>query len=107
MAPHEVSLNVGRDAEEFTSRSQAYYADGEQVRGVWQGRLADHFGLQGEVRPDQFARLSEGRHPWTGGQLIEQHLTHSYKTDAGKTITTIGNRAGPARTSPPPTPASP
>jgi conjugative relaxase-like TrwC/TraI family protein len=81
-------------ADEFTSRSQAYYADGEQVRGEWQGRLADHFGLKGEVRPDQFARLSEGRHPWTGEQLIEQRLPHSHKTEDGKTTRTMGHRAG-------------
>jgi conjugative relaxase-like TrwC/TraI family protein len=81
-------------AEEFTSRSQAYYAEGEHVHGEWQGRLAEHFGLQGEVRPDQFARLSEGRHPWTGEQLVEQRLPHSYKTDDGKTTRTMGHRAG-------------
>ncbi len=81
-------------AEEFTSRSQAYYAEGENVRGEWQGRLAEHFGLKGEVGPDQFARLSEGRHPWSGEELVEQRLPHSHKTDDGKTTRTMGHRAG-------------
>ena len=43
-------------AEEFTSRAQSYYAEGENVRGEWQGRLAAQFGLHGEVRAEQFAR---------------------------------------------------
>jgi len=28
-------------AEEFTSRSQAYYSEGDHVHGEWQGRLAE------------------------------------------------------------------
>jgi TrwC relaxase len=56
--------------EEFTSRAQSYYAEGENVRGEWQGRLAAELGLKGEVRADDFARMSEGRHPRTGEQLV-------------------------------------
>ena len=81
-------------AEEFTSRSQAYYSEGDHVRGEWQGRLAEHFGLRGEVRDEQFKHLSEGRHPWTGEQLVEQRLPHSYKTEDGRTIKSMGHRAG-------------
>jgi len=81
-------------AEEFTSRSQAYYADGAQVHGEWQGRLAEHFGLRGQVGDDQFKRLSEGRHPWSGEQLVEQRLPHSHKTQEGKTVSSMGHRAG-------------
>jgi hypothetical protein len=71
-------------AEEFTSRPQAYYAQGETVRGEWQGRLADHFGLRGDVRSDHFARLAEGRHPHTQEQLVDQRLPHTYRTADGK-----------------------
>src|SRR4051812_12704453 len=81
-------------AEEFTSRSQAYYAEGEHVRGEWQGRLAEHFGLRGDVRPEHFARLSEGRHPSTEEQLVSQRLPHTYKTANGETLKTMGHRAG-------------
>lgn len=80
--------------EEFTSRSQAYYAEDERVRGEWQGRLAAYFGLRGDVRPEHFAQLSEGRHPHTGEQLVEQRLPHAYKTPDGKTLKTMGHRAG-------------
>src|SRR5919204_1850178 len=81
-------------AEEFTSRAQSYYAEGENVRGEWQGRLASDLGLKGEVRADDFARMSEGKHPWTGEQLVEQRLPHEYKAADGKTVKTMGHRAG-------------
>src|SRR5687767_5503159 len=81
-------------AEEFTSRTQAYYAEGDHVRGEWQGKLAAHFGLRGEVKDEQFKHLSEGRNPWTGEQLVEQRAPHSHKTDEGKTVKSMGHRAG-------------
>jgi len=81
-------------AEEFSSRAQSYYAEGDNVRGEWQGRLASDLGLKGEVRADDFARMSEGRHPRTGEQLVEQRLPHEYKTADGKTVKTMGHRAG-------------
>jgi conjugative relaxase-like TrwC/TraI family protein len=81
-------------AEEFTSRSQAYYAEGDHVRGEWQGRLAEHFGLRRDVRPEEFARLSKGCHPISEEQLVNQRLPHSYKTADGETVKTMGHRAG-------------
>jgi conjugative relaxase-like TrwC/TraI family protein len=81
-------------AEEFTSRSQAYYGEGEQVRGEWQGRLADELSLQGEVRDDHFARLSEGRHPWTDEQLVQQRTAHTTRGEDGTLAKTMGHRAG-------------
>jgi conjugative relaxase-like TrwC/TraI family protein len=80
-------------AEEFTSRAQSYYAEGENVRGEWQGRLAADLGLRGDVRADDFARMSEGKHPRTGEQLVNQRLPHEYKTVDGKTVRTMGHRA--------------
>ena len=81
-------------AEEFTSRAQSYYAEAENVRGEWQGRLATDLGLKGDVRAEDFARMSEGKHPRTGEQLVEQRLPHEYKTADGKTVKTMGHRAG-------------
>jgi conjugative relaxase-like TrwC/TraI family protein len=81
-------------AEEFTSRAQSYYAEGEKVRGEWQGRLASQLGLKGEVRADDFARMSEGKHPRSGEQLVIQRLPHEYKTADGRTVKTMGHRAG-------------
>lgn len=81
-------------AEEFTSRGQSYYAEAENVRGEWQGRLATDLGLKGDVRAEDFAKMSEGKHPRTGEQLVEQRLPHQYKTADGKTVKTMGHRAG-------------
>lgn len=81
-------------AEEFTSRTQSYYAEEENVRGEWQGRLAANLGLRGEVRADDFARMSEGKHPRTGEQLVEHRVPHEYKTADGRSVKTMGHRAG-------------
>ena len=79
-AHHLSSVEFGQaqryHREEFTSRAQSYYAEEENVRGEWQGRLAANFGLRGEVHEVDFARMSEGRHPRTGEQLIERRLPH-------------------------------
>jgi conjugative relaxase-like TrwC/TraI family protein len=57
-------------AEEFANAKDNYYTQGEQVVGEWHGRLAEEWGLKGEVREQQFHRLSEGQHPITGEQLV-------------------------------------
>ncbi|HEY1257450.1 MAG TPA: relaxase domain-containing protein, partial [Terracidiphilus sp.] len=44
--------------EEFANARDIYYTEGDHVRGEWQGQLAQHYGLQGEVGEEQFARLS-------------------------------------------------
>ena len=31
-------------------RGRNYYTEGERVRGEWQGKLAEHFGLRGDVK---------------------------------------------------------
>ena len=59
-------------AEEFGNARENYYTEGEQIRGEWHGRLADRWGLHGEVREEHFQRLSEGQHPITGEQ--RRHL---------------------------------
>jgi conjugative relaxase-like TrwC/TraI family protein len=58
--------------EEFANARDNYYTEGERVRGEWQGQLAQHYGLHGEVGEEQFARLSEGQHPATGLYGIRQ-----------------------------------
>lgn len=80
-------------AEEFASRAQSYYAEAESARGEWQGRLATDLGLRGEVRSEDFAKVSEGKHPRTGEQLVQQRLPHEYTTADGKTVKTMGHRA--------------
>jgi hypothetical protein len=57
---------------EFANAKENYYTEGERVRGVWQGQLAERWGLRGEVNEEQFARLSEGQHPATGEALVRR-----------------------------------
>ena len=35
---------------EFTSKSQSYYGQGDEVKGEWQGKLAASLGLAGRGR---------------------------------------------------------
>ena len=39
-------------AEEFGNARENYYTEGEQIRGEWHGRLAERWGLHGEVREE-------------------------------------------------------
>jgi hypothetical protein len=49
---------------EFTSKSQSYYGQGDEVKGEWQGKLAASLGLKGQVAPLEFSRLAEGVQLW-------------------------------------------
>ena len=81
-------------ANEFTSAEQSYYTQGNQIRGEWQGKLAQEWGLTGEVSDEQFARLAEGQHPETGEQLVRYQQPREYVNDAGDTVRTMEHRAG-------------
>src|SRR5205807_1227551 len=71
-----------------------YYTQGEQVVGEWHGRLAEEWGLKGEVREQQFHRLSEGQHPVTGEQLVRHQSPREYVNEHGEKIKTMEHRAG-------------
>ena len=36
-------------AEEFRNARENYYTQGDQIRGEWHGKLAEQWGLRGEV----------------------------------------------------------
>jgi conjugative relaxase-like TrwC/TraI family protein len=42
-----------------------YYAEGERVTGVWQGRAAELLGLSGPVTTEEFEALRQGLDPGT------------------------------------------
>ena len=42
-----------------------YYAEGERVTGVWQGRAAELLGLSGPVETEEFEALRQGLDPGT------------------------------------------
>jgi conjugative relaxase-like TrwC/TraI family protein len=81
-------------SKEFTSPDQSYWSRGETVRGEWQGKLAEEYGLSGAVEAEEFARLSEGQHPATGEQLVQHRQSHQYQTSDGKTVKSVEHRAG-------------
>ena len=68
------SLSAGQartyHEREFTSEKQNYWSQGQQGYNEWQGRLAQEWGLRGNVGAEEFARLSEGRHPESDMQLV-------------------------------------
>jgi conjugative relaxase-like TrwC/TraI family protein len=79
---------------EFANAKENYYTEGERVRGVWQGQLAERWGLKGEVNEEQFARLSEGQHPATGEALVRRQQAREFVNERGETARTMEHRAG-------------
>jgi len=80
--------------KEFTAKEQSYWSQGNAVQGEWQGRLAAQYGLVAAVNAEQFAKLSQGKHPQTSEQLVQHRMAHEYKDENGKAIKTMEHRAG-------------
>jgi conjugative relaxase-like TrwC/TraI family protein len=81
-------------AEEFSNARPNYYTEAERIAGEWHGRLAEEWGLSGEVREEQFHRLSEGQHPITSEQLVRHQTAREYLNEKGEKIKTMEHRAG-------------
>jgi conjugative relaxase-like TrwC/TraI family protein len=79
---------------EFTSETQSYYKQDGAVQGEWQGRLAEKMGLGGAVGAEDFARLSEGRHPQTDEQMVKHRAAQEYTNANGTTTNAVEHRAG-------------
>ena len=92
------SLSAGQartyHSREFTSEKQNYWSRDQQAHSEWQGRLAQEWGLHGEVGAEHFARLSEGQHPESGAQLVKHQPARTYENEYGKEITSVEHRAG-------------
>src|SRR2546426_511313 len=81
-------------AEEFSNSRENYYTEAEQIRGEWHGRLAEQWGLRGNVSEEHFRRLAEGQHPITGEQLVRRRAAREYVNEQGQKIRTMEHRAG-------------
>jgi conjugative relaxase-like TrwC/TraI family protein len=81
-------------AEEFSNARENYYTQGDQIRGEWHGRLAEQWGLRGEVRGEHFQRLSEGQHPMSGEQLVRHQTAREYVNRHGRKVSPMEHRAG-------------
>src|SRR5947209_4238282 len=80
--------------EEFANAQDNYYTEGDRVRGQWHGKLAEQWGLRGEVDAGQFKRLGDGQHPLTGTQLVQFRAPHEYTNENGAKVKTMEHRAG-------------
>src|SRR6516165_8704066 len=80
--------------EEFANAQGNYYSEGESIKGEWHGKLAEQWGLHGEIDQEQFARLANGQHPTTGEQLVRHATAREYVDARGETVKTMEHRAG-------------
>ncbi len=80
--------------DEFGNAQQNYYTEEDRIRGTWHGKLAEAYGLRGEVQEEHFQRLSEGQHPFTGEQLVQHQVAREYSNERGDKVTTMEHRAG-------------
>jgi len=92
------SLSAGQartyHALEFSSEKQNYWSRDQQGHSEWQGRLAQEWGLRGNIGAEEFGRLSEGRHPESDAQLVKHQPAKTYDNRYGKQITSSEHRAG-------------
>ena len=63
-----LTIRAMSDGKGYSSRHlehSDYYAEGERVTGMWQGRGAELLGLSGSVRTEEFEALRQGLDPGT------------------------------------------
>jgi len=92
--PLSASQAQAYHSKEFTNPEQAYYSQQGEVRGEWHGKLAEEWGLRGDVSEEQFQRLSEGQHPETGEQIVRYQAAREYVNDKGGRVKSMEHRAG-------------
>src|SRR5271156_1141775 len=80
--------------EEFANAQGNYYSQGDTIRGEWHGKLAEEWGLRGDVQEEHFARLANGQHPMTGEQLVRYQAAREYTNERGEAVSTMEHRAG-------------
>jgi conjugative relaxase-like TrwC/TraI family protein len=79
--------------DEFGNAKENYYTEEDRIRGTWHGKLAEAYGLQGNVQEEHFQRLSQGHHPITGEQLVQHQPAREYLNEHGDKVTTMEHRA--------------
>src|SRR5215510_5188286 len=80
--------------QDYTNKTEDYYTEEGELKGVWSGRLAQEWELTGEVTSEQYARLVAGQDPHTGEQLIRSVPARESVNHFGEEITTSEHRAG-------------
>lgn len=80
--------------EEFANAQGNYYTESDHIRGEWHGKLAEEWGLRGDVQEEHFARLANGQHPISREQLVRYQAAREYVNERGEMVTTMEHRAG-------------
>ena len=80
--------------QDYANKKENYYSERGEVNGNWIGRLAEEWGLTGEVTSEQYERLVAGQDPQTGEQLIRFVASREAVNNYGEEITTSEHRAG-------------
>jgi len=80
--------------QDYNNKKENYYSERGEVNGHWSGRLAEEWGLKGEVTSEQYARLVAGQDPNTVEQLIRFVPSRESVNNYGEEITTSEHRAG-------------
>ena len=71
------STGIARSKSYYSSAD--YYAEGQELTGVWQGKAADMLGLEGNVNQKSWDALCDNLHPQTGERL-------TLRTNAERTV---------------------
>jgi conjugative relaxase-like TrwC/TraI family protein len=80
--------------QDYNNKKENYYSERGEVSGNWIGRLAEDWGLEGEVTSEQYARLVAGQDPHAREQLIRFVPSREAVNNYGEAITTSEHRAG-------------
>jgi len=80
--------------EEFANAQANYCSEEKTIGGEWHGKLAVQWGLQGEVKEEQFSCLANGQHPITAEHLVRHNGSCEYVNYRGEKVTTMKHRAG-------------
>ena len=82
-----LTIRAMSDGKGYSSRHlehSDYYAEGERVTGMWQGRGAELLGLDGAVKTDEFEALRQGVDPRTNEFLRVRHSADRTAVDGTK-----------------------
>src|SRR3989442_4003206 len=80
-------------ATEFRNARDNYYTVADAIVGQWHGRLAEAWGLTGDVQDQQLDRLAEGRHPVSGDVVVQSQRARTYTNADGQRVRTMEHRA--------------
>jgi len=111
-----LTIRAMSDGKGYSSRHlehSDYYAEGERVKGIWQGRGAELLGLSGIVKTDDFEALRQGLDPRTneflrvrhsadrtavdGTKLAQGRSLYDFTISAPKSVSVLAILAGDAR----------